>query len=68
MRAWLEKVFAGADIPQYEINEHTIDTLHGLMQRNQERDRETQIIIDDLNQKAEEYHAEGMVSEGCLRC
>ncbi|XP_072050410.1 HAUS augmin-like complex subunit 1 [Amphiura filiformis] len=60
VRAWLEKVFGGADIPQYEINEHTIDILYGLMQRNQERDRDTQIIIDDFNQKAEEYHAEAV--------
>ena len=59
VRAWLAKVFAGTDTPQYEINERTIDILHGLMQRNQERDRETQIIIEDFNQKAEEYHAEG---------
>lgn len=59
MRAWLEKMFTSADIPPYEINEHTINILYDLMQVNQERDKETTVIIDDLNQKAEEYHSEG---------
>lgn len=60
MRAWLERAFAGAPIPQYEINKRTMEILHGLMVKNQERDQEAQIVMEDCQQKTEEYHAEGI--------
>ena len=52
-------MFGDSTVPQYEINHRTVAVLHELMQRCEERDREKQLQLDDLNQKAEEYHAEG---------
>ena len=59
VRGWLQKVFGDSTVPQYEINHRTVAVLYELMLRCEERDREKQLQTDDLNQKAEEYHAEG---------
>ncbi|XP_022104709.1 HAUS augmin-like complex subunit 1 isoform X2 [Acanthaster planci] len=67
VRAWLERTFAGAAIPQYEINERTMEILQGLMTRNQERDREAQIVTEDAWQKTEEYNTEAIRLAGILQ-
>ncbi|XP_033634493.1 HAUS augmin-like complex subunit 1 [Asterias rubens] len=67
VRAWLERAFAGAPIPQYEINKRTMEILHGLMVKNQERDQEAQIVMEDCQQKTEEYHAEAVRLAGILQ-
>lgn len=59
MRAWLECKFAGETIPPYEISEETVEELYRLMKRNEARDREIQLVIDDLRQATSEYKAEG---------
>ena len=56
---WLEKVFAGGDIPAYEVNKTTVGVLYNLMKRNENVDRDTQLVIDDHRQKAQEYRSEG---------
>ncbi|XP_072167164.1 HAUS augmin-like complex subunit 1 [Diadema setosum] len=58
VRGWLQRVFGDLTIPQYEINQRTVTVLYDLMLRSEERDRDRQLLIDDLNQKTEEYHAE----------
>lgn len=58
---WLERVFGGNPVPQYEINEDTIGILHRLMKKNESQDRAVSMIVDDLKQKALEYKAEGVV-------
>ncbi|XP_070541976.1 HAUS augmin-like complex subunit 1 [Ptychodera flava] len=60
VQAWLDEVFAGSSVPPYEINTRTIDILTDLMKKNEARDRETEILIEDLNQKALEYHVEAV--------
>ncbi|XP_002732759.1 HAUS augmin-like complex subunit 1 [Saccoglossus kowalevskii] len=60
VQAWLDRLFVGSDVPQYEINERTIDILYDLMERNESRDKEAEALIEDLNQKAEEYNVEAV--------
>ena len=45
-------------IPQYEIDEHTIGRLDQLRRRHEEQDRLTNAVIADYTQKAKEYRAE----------
>ncbi|XP_041463717.1 HAUS augmin-like complex subunit 1 [Lytechinus variegatus] len=58
VRCWLEEMFGDDTVPQYEINIKTVSVLHDLMTRCKERDRDKQIVIDDLNEKTVEYNAE----------
>ncbi|XP_038077648.1 HAUS augmin-like complex subunit 1 [Patiria miniata] len=67
VRAWLERSFAGAAIAQYEINERTMEILHGLMLKNQVRDKDAQIVTEDVRQKTEEYHTEAVRLAGILQ-
>lgn len=55
---WLEKVFSGEEVPEYEINSQTVDHLHRMAQDSEAREREAEIMIEDYEQKAEEYAAE----------
>ncbi|XP_077989440.1 HAUS augmin-like complex subunit 1 [Glandiceps talaboti] len=66
VQVWLENVFAGSSVPQYEINTKTVNCLYDLMQMNEKRDMETQLVTDDLNQKAAEYHLEAVRLAGIL--
>ena len=59
MHTWLEKVFAGDDIPEFELNATSLSILYNLMKCNQHADRDTQLLIEDAQQKAEEYNMEG---------
>ncbi|KAL8575395.1 hypothetical protein ACOMHN_000011 [Nucella lapillus] len=59
VQSWLENLYAGQPVPKFERNERTIDLLHQLMLKNVTRDRDTQLIIQDLRQRATEYAAEG---------
>ena len=57
--AWLEQLFAGQNVPQYEINSRTLDILLQLAERNKRQDRDAELVTQDLHQKTEEYAAEG---------
>lgn len=46
-------------MPAYELNEHTVTVLHSLMRRNEQKEKDTQLLVEDLRQKADEYNAEG---------
>lgn len=59
VEAWLQKVLVGQEIPQYEINQRTLDLLSQLQKRNERQDKCAELIIQDWHQKAEEYTVEG---------
>ena len=59
VQAWLDNLYAGKPVPSFERNELTINLLYQLMQRNMAMEQDTQLIIQDLQQKAMEYTAEG---------
>ncbi|XP_071110633.1 HAUS augmin-like complex subunit 1 isoform X1 [Haliotis cracherodii] len=73
---WLEQMYGGESVPQFELNQKTISILYKLMQENQLQDKNCQLVIDDLRQKAAEYGVEAQrlsrvvkdvnLSQGCL--
>lgn len=61
VRIWLEKMFAGDDIPEFELNTSNITLLYNLMKCNEQADKDTQLLVEDYQHKAEEYNVEGMI-------
>ena len=59
VHCWLEKVFSGDTVPPYEINPRTIDILYSLKELNEKQNRAAEIVIEDLQQKTDEYKEEG---------
>ena len=55
---WLKEVFAGEEVPAYEINSQTVAVLHHLAARSQKRAKLAKMTIEDLEQKTQEYLAE----------
>ncbi|XP_059165085.1 HAUS augmin-like complex subunit 1 [Physella acuta] len=55
---WLEDLFADEVIPEFELNVKTIQQLHDILLFNKKQDKMTQLVVDDLQQKADEYNAE----------
>ncbi|KAM7023586.1 HAUS augmin-like complex subunit 1 isoform 1-T1 [Acridotheres tristis] len=55
---WLKKIYGDAPIPQYEVNERTVDILHGVMECNEERDRDVTLLIEDMKDQTAKYEAE----------
>ncbi|NXQ13140.1 HAUS1 protein, partial [Peucedramus taeniatus] len=55
---WLKKLYAGAPIPQYEVNERTVDILHEIMECNEERDKDVMLLIEDMKDQTTKYEAE----------
>jgi len=60
--AWLQKVFAEQSVPAYEVNQQTLDLLSQLQQANERQDKCNELIVHDMQLKADEYRAEGI---GC---
>ncbi|KAI8507759.1 HAUS augmin-like complex subunit 1 [Branchiostoma belcheri] len=58
VRHWLEQMFGGETVPPYEVNETTITVLYDLACKNQAVDKDTNLLLEDLGQKADEYNAE----------
>ncbi len=59
VQQWLENLFAGGDIPDYEINSHTVNVLYAMATQSERKAALAQIAIDDIEQKSKEYLAEG---------
>lgn len=55
---WLEGLFGGDPVPQFEINPRTVEILHGIMRKNQQQDNAASILVEDHQQKAKEYSVE----------
>ena len=51
-------MFSGEEVPEYEINSHTVDCLYCMAQDSETREREAEVMMEDFEQKAEEYAAE----------
>ncbi|XP_013389907.1 HAUS augmin-like complex subunit 1 isoform X2 [Lingula anatina] len=67
VRVWLEKLYAGDPIPQYEISQRPVEILYELMLKNEQNDRCAQLLIEDDRQKAEEYNLEAVRLAGILQ-
>ncbi|KAM6036722.1 HAUS augmin-like complex subunit 1 [Theristicus caerulescens] len=64
--AWLKKIYENQPIPEYEVNERTVDILYEIMECNEARDRDVSLLIEDMKQKATEYEAEANYLQGIL--
>lgn len=59
VNSWLSAVFGDQSVPQFEVNTRTVDVLYQLALSSEARCRDTELLIEDLNQKAAEYHSDG---------
>ncbi|NXD04265.1 HAUS1 protein, partial [Certhia familiaris] len=55
---WLKKIYGDRPVPEYEVNERTVDILHEIMECNEERDRDVMLLIEDMKDRATRYEAE----------
>jgi len=54
-------VFAGQSVPAYEVNQQTLDLLTQLKQANERQDKYNELIVQDMQLKADEYKVEGIL-------
>ncbi|NXG21274.1 HAUS1 protein, partial [Grallaria varia] len=54
---WLKKIYGDRPIPVYEVNERTVDILHGLMERSEARDGDVSLLIEEMKHQETEYEA-----------
>ncbi|XP_058681753.1 HAUS augmin-like complex subunit 1 isoform X2 [Poecile atricapillus] len=55
---WLKKIYGDMPIPEYEVNERTVEILHEVMECNEERDRDVTLLIEDMKDRATKYEEE----------
>ncbi|XP_043085860.1 HAUS augmin-like complex subunit 1 [Puntigrus tetrazona] len=56
---WLKKVFGEQPVPEFEVNTRTVEILWDLAESSEMRRRETELLVEDLEQKTEEYSSDG---------
>ena len=59
VQAWLESIYGGDPVPAYEVSQHTLDVLTQLKACHDTRERHAQLLLQDAEQKTEEYLLEG---------
>ncbi|XP_039589318.1 HAUS augmin-like complex subunit 1 isoform X2 [Passer montanus] len=65
--SWLRKLFNDAPIPQYEVNERTVDILHEIVECNEESDKDAMLVIEDMKDRTSKYEAEAEYWHDILR-
>ncbi|KAK0048600.1 HAUS augmin-like complex subunit 1 [Biomphalaria pfeifferi] len=55
---WLEEIFDQDEVPEFELNTQIIQQLYQMVLISRKNDKKTQLVIDDLNLKINEYNAE----------
>ncbi|XP_067232873.1 HAUS augmin-like complex subunit 1 [Chanodichthys erythropterus] len=56
---WLRKVFGQQPVPEFEVNTRTVEILYELAESSGLRCREVELLIEDHEQKTEEYSSDG---------
>uniref|UniRef100_A0A8C5NMQ1 HAUS1 protein n=1 Tax=Junco hyemalis TaxID=40217 RepID=A0A8C5NMQ1_JUNHY len=56
--SWLKKLYGSAPIPEYEVNERTVDFLHEIMESNEEAEKDVMLLIEDMKDRTRKYEAE----------
>lgn len=59
MTQWLRKVFGQQPVPEFEVNTRTVEILYELAESSEMRCREVELLIEDHEQKTEEYSSDG---------
>uniref|UniRef100_A0A8C3XGZ2 HAUS augmin like complex subunit 1 n=1 Tax=Cyanoderma ruficeps TaxID=181631 RepID=A0A8C3XGZ2_9PASS len=55
---WLKKIYGDVPIPEYEVNERTVDILHEVMECSEERDKDIMLLIENMKDRTTKYKAE----------
>ncbi|NXT71385.1 HAUS1 protein, partial [Chaetops frenatus] len=55
---WLKKIYGDGPVPEYEVNERTVDILHEVMECNEERDKDISLVIENMKDQATKYEEE----------
>ncbi|NWX66368.1 HAUS1 protein, partial [Promerops cafer] len=63
---WLKKIYVDVPVPEYEVNERTVDILHEVMEHSEERDKDVTLLIEDMKDRATKYEAEAEYWKGIL--
>ncbi|NWI36644.1 HAUS1 protein, partial [Picathartes gymnocephalus] len=63
---WLKKMYGDVPVPEYEVNERTVDILLEVMECNEERDRDISLVIENMKDQATKYEAETEYWQGIL--
>ncbi|NXP86454.1 HAUS1 protein, partial [Passerina amoena] len=64
---WLKKLYGGVPIPEYEVNERTVDILHEIMESNEERDKDVMLLIEDMKERTSKCEAEADYWQDIIR-
>ncbi|KAK9954990.1 hypothetical protein ABG768_014898 [Culter alburnus] len=56
---WLRKVFGQQPVPEFEVNTRTVEILYELAESSELRCKEVELLIEDHEQKTEEYSSDG---------
>ncbi|NXF11053.1 HAUS1 protein, partial [Smithornis capensis] len=64
---WLKKIYGDQPIPQYEVNEKTVDILYDLMECSEARDRDVSLLVEELKHQTTEYKKQTKELEDSLR-
>ncbi|XP_014804863.1 PREDICTED: HAUS augmin-like complex subunit 1 [Calidris pugnax] len=64
---WLKKVYGNKPIPEWEVNESTVDFLYNLAECTEARESDAVLLIENMKQKAEEYEEKTEYLEALLR-
>ncbi|NWH83751.1 HAUS1 protein, partial [Aegithalos caudatus] len=54
---WLKKIYGDVPIPEYEVNERTVDILHEVMECNEDTDKDIMLLIEDMKDWTTKYEA-----------
>ena len=58
---WLEKKYKGKgkSIPTFEVTPTTLSILYNMAQTNERKERDCDVLVQEYDQRAREYKAEG---------
>ncbi|XP_065513203.1 HAUS augmin-like complex subunit 1 [Caloenas nicobarica] len=63
---WLKKKYGNQPIPEYEVNEGTVDILYDLAEHDEARENDLSLLIENMEQMAAEYEAKAKYLETIL--
>jgi len=55
---WMKEMFRDEEVPEYELNDTTISHLYEMSSVYQKNNRNLKFVLEDLQQKIDEYNAE----------
>ncbi|NXD24186.1 HAUS1 protein, partial [Spelaeornis formosus] len=66
VNSWLKEFYGPKPVPQYKVNENTVDLLYRIMKCNEERDKDIMLVIEDMEDQAVKYEEQADYWENIL--